>query len=106
MLISFIGLWIYANVSADPVVALKGVYLFYSILVTVSIFVLAMLYKPLPREEMEEEELKKKATNRDVLNVLKMPRVWVFSLLVLGVYGFYSGSGYLTPYFSTCWASA
>lgn len=101
MLISFIGLWIYANVSADPVVALKGVYLFYSILVTVSIFVLAMLYKPLPREEMEEEELKKKATNRDVLNVLKMPRVWVFSLLVLGVYGFYSGSGYLTPYFST-----
>ena len=36
-----------------------------------------------------------------MLNVLKMSRVWVFSLLVLGVYGFYSGSGYLTPYFST-----
>lgn len=101
MLISFIGLYIYSNVSTDPVTALKGVYLFYACLVTISIFVLAVLYKPLPVDEEKEIETKKKATNKEIFSVLKMPRVWIFSLLVLGVYGFYSGSGYLTPYFST-----
>lgn len=101
MLISFIGLYIYSNVSTDPVTALKGVYLFYSCLVTVSIFVMALLYKPVPRAEMQEESLKKKATNKEIFEVIKTPRVWIFSLLVLGVYGFYAGSGYLTPYFST-----
>ena len=101
MLISFAGLYIYSHVSTDPVTALKGVYLFNSCLVTVSILVLALMYKPLPADAVKEEELKRKATNREIFSVLKMPRVWIFSLLVLGVYGFYSGSGYLTPYFST-----
>ena len=30
-----------------------------------------------------------------------MPKIWLFSLLIFGVYGFYVGSSYLTPYFST-----
>ena len=29
-----------------------------------------------------------------------MPKVWLFSLMVFGIYGFYVGSSYLTPYFT------
>jgi len=45
--------------------------------------------------------LKGVVTTREILAVLKMPKIWLFSLLIFGVYGFYVGSSYLTPYFST-----
>lgn len=48
-----------------------------------------------------KDEPKKKATAKEIFSVLKMPKVWMFALLVFGVYGFYCGSSYLTPYFST-----
>jgi predicted MFS family arabinose efflux permease len=63
------------------------------------------LYKPSEEAVANEAEnkpaVKKKATNKEIFAVLKMPRVWLFSLMVFGIYGFYCGSSYLTPYFST-----
>lgn len=38
---------------------------------------------------------------RDITMVLKMPAVWLISLIVLSSYSVYMGSTYLTPYFTT-----
>ena len=69
----------------------------------VSTFLVAWLYKPVDEAVAASGsvEKKQKATTREILAVLKMPKIWLFSLLIFGVYGFYVGSSYLTPYFST-----
>lgn len=103
MLFNFGALWVYDLVTDGSVAALKAVYIFYIASSLVSTLLVAFLYRAqLDAASAEsKDEPKKKATAKEIFSVLKMPKVWMFALLVFGVYGFYCGSSYLTPYFST-----
>lgn len=103
MIFNFGALWVYGLVTDGSVAALKAVYIFYIAASLVSTLLVAFLYRSqldaVAAEAKAEPE--KKASTKEIFSVLKMPKVWMFSLLVFGVYGFYCGSSYLTPYFST-----
>lgn len=102
MVFNFGALWVFGLVTGGSVAALKAVYIFYIASSLVSTLLVAFLYKAeLDAVSEEGTEPKKKATTKEIFAVLKMPKVWMFSLMVMGVYGFYCGSSYLTPYFST-----
>ncbi len=107
MLFNFGALWVFSLVTNDSVAALKAVVIFYASMSVLSTLLVAFLYKPemeavqAEAQQAKAEDAPKKATAREIFSVLKMPRVWLFSFLVMGVYGFYAGSSYLTPYFST-----
>lgn len=103
MVFNFLALWIFGKITGGSVAALKAVYIFYACSSLVATLLVAFLYKADDAAVAESAGAapKKRATTKEILSVLKMPRVWIFSLMVLGVYGFYCGSSYLTPYFST-----
>ncbi len=103
MVFNFGALWVFARITGGAVAALKGVVIFYAAMSAVATLMVLFLYRPelaAAADEHKSEE-KEKPSSKEILAVLKMPRVWLFSLLALGVYGFYAGSSYLTPYFST-----
>lgn len=105
MIFNFGALWVFSKITNGAVAALKGVYWFYIASSFLAFLLVLFLYRPSEdaavADATAEPEEKKKATTKEILSVLKMPKVWLFSLLVMGVYGFYCGSSYLTPYFST-----
>ena len=103
MVFNFGALWVFSIITDGSVAALKGVVIFYAAMSVVSTFLVAWLYKADDEAVAASGsvEKKQKATTREILAVLKMPKIWLFSLLIFGVYGFYVGSSYLTPYFST-----
>jgi MFS family permease len=105
MVFNFGALYVFGKVTGGSVAALKSVYIFYICSSLVATLMVLFLYKPSEEAVANEAEnkpaVKKKATNKEIFAVLKMPRVWLFSLMVFGIYGFYCGSSYLTPYFST-----
>ncbi len=102
MVFNFGALWVFGMVTGGSVAALKAVYIFYIASSLVSTLLVAFLYHAELDEVAEAgEEPSKRATTKEIFAVLKMPKVWLFSLMCMGVYGFYCGSSYLTPYFST-----
>ena len=101
MLMNFGALWVFGRVTGGSVAALKAVYIFYICSSFVSTLMVLFLYHKDENAVETKNEPKAKVTTREILSVLKMPRVWLFSLMVFGIYGFYAGSSYLTPYFST-----
>ena len=103
MLFNFGALWVYGAVTDGSVAALKGVYIFYIASSLVSTLLVAFLYHAELDAAASEtkKEPEKKASTKEIFAVLKMPKVWLFALMVFGIYGFYCGSSYLTPYFST-----
>lgn len=105
MLFNFGALWVFARVTSGSVDALKAVYIFYIASSVVSTLLVAFLYHAqldaVDTENKEKPEHEKRASTKEIFRVFKMPKVWMFSLMVFGVYGFYCGSSYLTPYFST-----
>ena len=105
MVFNFGALWVFGLITGGSVAALKAVYLFYigsSLVATLMVLFLYKFSAEAVTESQNEKPVEtKKASNKEIFAVLKMPRVWMFSFLVFGVYGFYCGSSYLTPYFST-----
>lgn len=105
MIFNFLALWVYGRITGGSAAALKGVYILYIVSSLVCTLLVAFLYKAdesAVKAGAEDKPVeKKKASTKEILSVLKMPRVWLFSFMVFGVYGFYCGSSYLTPYFST-----
>ncbi|MEA4946643.1 MAG: MFS transporter [Oscillospiraceae bacterium] len=107
MIFNFLALWIFSRITSGSAAALAGVYIFYTCASLISVLMVAFMYKP-ELEAVQAEAKRaaeaaphKKASTKEILAVLKMPKVWLFSLMVMGIYGFYAGSSYLTPYFST-----
>ena len=88
----------------------EAVYIFYIASSVVSTLLVAFLYHAqldaVDTENKEKPEQEKRASTKEIFRVFKMPKVWMFSLMVFGVYGFYCGSSYLTPYFSTVLVSS
>ena len=103
MVFNFLALWVFGKVTGGSAAALKAVYIFYIASSLISTLLVAFLYKAELNAvaASAKEEPKKKASTKEIFAVLKMPKVWMFSFMVMGVYGFYCGSSYLTPYFST-----
>lgn len=103
MVFNFLALWVFGKVTGGSAAALKAVYIFYITSSLISTLLVAFLYKAELNAvaASAKEEPKKKASTKEIFAVLKMPKVWMFSFMVMGVYGFYCGSSYLTPYFST-----
>lgn len=102
MIFNFLALWVYSRITGGSVAALKGVYIMYACASLVGTLLVFFLYKPeLDKVAEMPKEPVKKVSIKEVLTVFKKPRVWLFSLMVLGGYGFFAGSSYLTPYFST-----
>lgn len=105
MIFNFLALWVYGRITGGSAAALKGVYILYIVSSLVCTLLVAFLYKAdesaVKAGADNKPVEKKKASTKEILSVLKMPRVWLFSFMVFGVYGFYCGSSYLTPYFST-----
>lgn len=104
MIFNFLALWVYGRITGGSVAALKGVYILYIVSSLVCTLLVAFLYKAdesAVKAGTDDKPIEKKASTKEILSVLKMPRVWLFSFMVFGVYGFYCGSSYLTPYFST-----
>lgn len=103
MVFNFLALWVFGKVTNGSAAALKAVYIFYIASSLISTLLVTFFYKAELNTvaDAAKEEPKKKASTREIFAVLKMPKVWMFSFMVMGVYGFYCGSSYLTPYFST-----
>lgn len=101
MVFNFGALWVYGRITGGSVAALKAVYIFYAVSSLVATLMVAFLYKKDKNAVEGTSEKKERASTKEILSVLKVPKVWLFSLLVFGIYGFYCGSSYLTPYFST-----
>ena len=85
---NFGALWVFSIITDGSVAALKGVVIFYAAMSVVSTFLVAWLYKPDDEAVAASGsvEKKQKATTREILAVLKMPKIWLFSLLIFGVY--------------------
>ena len=105
MVFNFGALWVFGRVTGGSVAGLKAVYIFYACSSLVATLMVLFLYKAddsaVAAAESEATASNEKASTKEILSVLKMPKVWLFSLMVFGIYGFYCGSSYLTPYFST-----
>jgi MFS family permease len=103
IIMNFGALYVFSRF-VDGVAAVKGVIIFYAAATLVATLLLLILYKPelqAVQDAKEGAEKESKTSTREILQVLKMPRVWILGLIVLGIYGFYVGSSYLTPYFSS-----
>lgn len=80
--------------SPTQTAALAGVYIFYTCASLISVLMVAFMYKPeleAVQAEAESGPLKRrptKASAKEILAVLKMPKVWLFSLMVMAVMGF------------------
>lgn len=107
MVFNFGALWVFGRVTGGSVAGLKAVYIFYACSSLVATLMVLFLYKAddsavaAAESDAAAAAPKEKASTKEILSVLKMPKVWLFSLMVFGIYGFYCGSSYLTPYFST-----
>ena len=107
MVFNFGALWVFGRVTGGSVAGLKAVYIFYACSSLVATLMVLFLYRAddsavaAAESDAAAAAPKEKASTKEILSVLKMPKVWLFSLMVFGIYGFYCGSSYLTPYFST-----
>lgn len=104
MIMNFGALWAFGLIVGDDVGALKAVVIFYAVCSVISTLLVVFLYKSdesaVAADKLAQSAPKEKASAKEIFAVLKMPKVWLFSLIVFGIYGFYVGSSYLTPYFT------
>lgn len=105
MTFSMIALAVYASMeAADNVAALKAAIYFYGFMTLLGTILVFFFYDKSYEEgrtETGEAEVKTKATTREILAVFKTLDVWILSLAIFAIYGFFVGSSYFTPYFST-----
>lgn len=103
MIFNFVALAAFGAASNGSAGGLKAVYITYAAASLISALMVAFFYheEQGAEEESGSAETKKIASTKEILAVLKMPKVWIFSVMVFGIYGFYCGSSFLTPYFST-----
>ena len=92
-LISFTALWVF-GIYGEGKLGLKGTIIFYSITLIVLGF---MTYFLIEKNEVEGKVDAKEAL-RGLVQVSKLPKVWVAGAIIFFGYSFYNGLGFLTPY--------
>lgn len=93
-LLSFLALYFYAKLG-ESVAGVAGVLIGLGVLCILSA-VLTWIVVPDKVHVVRKEE--DKIHIRDIGKVLKLPAVWILSLVVLSCYSVYLGNTYLTPY--------
>lgn len=95
LIINFVALWMYAKLEVTSDTPLRGVLLLYGgIYLLMGIAIWFLVPSGTGNEDGHH------ATFRDYINVLKIPAVWIVSLLVMCCYSVQVASEYTTPYLS------
>ena len=95
LVINFIALWMYARLEVTSDTPLIGVLVLYgAIYLAMGVAIWFLIPSGTGSEDGH------RATFRDYVNVLKIPAVWIVSLLVMCCYSVQVASEYTTPYLS------
>lgn len=95
LVINFIALWMYAKLEVTSDAPLTGVLVLYG---AIYLAMGVAIWFLIPSGKGSEDG--HRATFRDYVNVLKIPAVWIVSLLVMCCYSVQVASEYTTPYLS------
>lgn len=95
-LYSFLALGLF-GVFGESVLGLRWIIVAYSILPIIGAFLVWFTLDDQNDTSNPDDRIRL----QDITMVLKMPAVWLISLIVLSCYSVYMGSTYLTPYFTT-----
>lgn len=95
-IISFAALFVFKKMG-EGLGGLKGIVLIMS---AINVIAAILVWFVLEEGESVKEEEKQKASAADIIAILKMPSVWLISLIIVCCYSVYLGSTYLTPYFT------
>lgn len=85
--------WIFNKLGA-ALGAMRGVFIAYSVLCFFGALVAFLFIK----YEKEEGERQKGASGKEVLQIIKMPGMWLVALVIFSSYNMYACFSYLTPY--------
>ena len=95
LVINFIALWMYAKLEVTSDSPLTGILILYgAIYLAMGVAIWFLIPSGTGNEDGHH------ATFRDYVNVLKIPAVWIVSLLVMCCYSVQVASEYTTPYLS------
>lgn len=92
-LVSFAALWVFGKYGEGKL-GLKGTIIFYSV---VLIVLGIMTYFLIEKNEVEGKINAREAL-QGLVQVSKLPKVWVAGAIIFFGYSFYNGLGFLTPY--------
>ena len=98
-LVAFLGLFIFARFN-DNVAGFKAVIISYGLMNILGGLLTLFFYDENlvdAGEEVQEEE-NSKISLKDIVYVLKLPQVWVVSIVIFCSYGLYVGQTFLMPY--------
>ena len=80
----------------SSVLGFRALILCYSVMtIAVSVFIF-FFYRPVGEAAQPEE--KTGAVVKDIITVVKMPGVWILSLIIFSSYIMYTAQSYITPY--------
>ena len=99
-LVAFLGLFIFSRFSND-IAGFKAVIISYGVMNILAAVLTFFLYEETITDDDKEEVVKEKVTIKDIIYVLKMPQIWIVSILIFCSYGLYVGQSFLTPYSTT-----
>lgn len=97
-IVSFAALFAFSKLG-ESLGGLKGIIVAMSVVNIVTGVLIILFLEEGHRTDSENEEPKKLAVS-DIAAILKMPAVWLISLIIICCYSVYLGSTYLTPYFT------
>lgn len=102
-LVAFLGLFIFSRFSND-IAGFKAVIISYGVMNILAAILTIFLYDENITDDDKEndgETVKDKVTLKDFVYVLKLPQIWIVSILIFCAYGLYVGQSFLTPYSTT-----
>lgn len=88
-----IVVWIFNQLGA-ALGAMRGVFIAYSVLSFIGALVVFLFIK----YEKEDGASHKGASRQEILQILKMPNMWLVALVIFASYNMYTCFSYLTPY--------
>ncbi|MCI9546676.1 MAG: MFS transporter [Lachnospiraceae bacterium] len=97
-IVSFAALFAFSKMG-EGLGGLKGIIVAMSVVNIVTGILIFFFLKEGQREDVKEEGQKKLQLS-DIVRILKMPAIWLISLIIICCYSVYLGSTYLTPYFT------
>lgn len=97
-IVSFAALFAFSKLG-ESIGGLKGIIVAMSVVNIVTGILIILFLEEGHRMDSENEEPKKLAVS-DIAAILKMPAIWLISLIIICCYSVYLGSTYLTPYFT------
>lgn len=95
--ISLLGVFVFSRFSND-IAGFKSVIIFYGAMNILSAVLTYFLYEETMTDNDLENAKSDKINLKDIGYVLKLPQIWIVSILIFCAYGLYVGQTFLTPY--------